>query len=296
VVNLDHWILDTTGVEDDQDAPDPRKFPSMKINVKALTLNKTQYGKASLILRSIEDGLSIEELKLSAPNLEASVVGQWVFKDAWHKSEIKLTAKSGQVGKALSLLGYKANIDEGEGEAVMNASWNGPPHKIDMKRLNGDLHLVIKKGRLSDVNPGGGRIFGLLSLQALPRRLSLDFSDLFKKGLTFDKIEGHFTISDGDAYTNDLYLDGPSAHIDISGRIGLAARDYDQTVVVIPRFTSSMSVLGGLAAGPQVGIGLFLADKLFGKKINKLSSVRYSVTGTWENPKYQKLEKGNQDK
>jgi uncharacterized protein (TIGR02099 family) len=296
VMDMDHWTLNTSSLENGQDAPDPRKFPTIKIDVKKFTLNKTQYGKASLFLKSIEEGISIEKFSLLAPSLDMRIAGRWILKDSWHKTEIKLRAKSDRVGNALTLLGYKANIDEGEGEVVMNASWDGAPHMVDLKRLNGDLSIVIKKGRLRDVNPGGGRIFGLLSLQALPRRLSLDFSDLFKKGLTFDKIEGHFAISDGDAYTNDLYLDGPSVHVDIAGRIGLAARDYDQTVVVIPRITSSMSVLGGLAAGPQVGIGLFLADKLFGKKINKLSAVRYSVTGSWEDPKYQKLgrdENGN---
>ena len=79
---------------------------------------------------------------------------------------------------------------------------------------------------------GAGRAVGLLSVTALPRRLSLDFTDVFGKGLAFDKIEGDFTLSDGNAYTSNLIMDGPAAGVRISGRVGIEAEDYDQTAIV----------------------------------------------------------------
>ena len=99
-----------------------------------------------------------------------------------------------------------------------------------------------------------------------------------------------FAISDGDAFTNDLYMDGPAAHIDVSGRIGLATQDYDQRVVVTPRVSSSIPLVGGLAAAnPGVGVGLWVADKLFGDKINRITRVQYSIIGSWDDPQVVKV-------
>jgi len=140
------------------------------------------------------------------------------------------------------------------------------------------------------MDAGGGRIFGLLSISRLPSRLTLDFSDFFGEGFKFDKITGSFSIADGDAYTNDLSLISSAADIEMSGRIGLATRDYDQIAVVSPKMSSSLSLIGGLAAGPGVALGLWVADRLIGKQINALGNVTYSVTGSWDDPVVKKID------
>lgn len=292
VMDLDYFRYVSGKPDPNEEIPDPRKLPSMNIKVKSFTLDKVNLGKVNLLAYSRPEGLMVESFAIEAPHLRVKAKGAWEFRDSWHNSRFDITADSDEISRALAMWDYKANIDGGKAEAVLTkASWSGPPHWFEMKRLSGQLSVKISKGVLKDVDPGGGRIFGLMSLQALPRRLSLDFTDLFKKGLSFDRIEGTFSISDGDAYTNNMYLDGPAAHIDMHGRIGLADRDYDQTIVVIPRITSSMSVLGGLAGGPQVGIGLFIADKLLGKRIGKIAAVRYSLKGSWDDPKFEVLGK-----
>ena len=106
-------------------------------------------------------------------------------------------------------------------------------------------------------------MFGMLSIQTLPRRLLLDFSDVFKAGFGFDRLKGTFTIEDGDAYTNNLYMEGPAARVDIAGRTGLALQNYDQLVTVTPHVAETLPVLGILTATPQVGAAILAIQKLF---------------------------------
>jgi uncharacterized protein YhdP len=145
-----------------------------------------------------------------------------------------------------------------------------------------------------DIDPGSGRLFGLLSLQTLPRRLSLDFNDLFKKGFTFDGIDGVFELDHGNAYTNSLLMNGPSARIDISGRTGLADQDYDQRVTVTPALSNTIPVASALFGPAGIGVGavFFLGQKMFKsipEHIDKFLSREYSITGGWEQPVIERI-------
>ena len=290
VVQLNYLKLGFDEASREKEVLDPRKLPSLQLTCQKLTLNGKDFGELNINARHISEGLLFERFDIDSETLTVKATGTWKYIRNQNESSFEIKAKSPSVEKAFALLGYQASIEGGQFDLDIAANWNGPPHLFEMQRLNGTVHLSVKKGQLRDVSPGGGRIFGLLSLHTLPRRLSLDFSDIFKKGFSFDSIEGNFSIADGNAFTNDLHLDGPSAHIDVQGRIGLAARDYDQTVVVIPSLSSTIPVIGGLAGGPQVAIGLYLTEKLLGNRLNKMTSVKYAVTGSWDDPKVHRIE------
>jgi uncharacterized protein YhdP len=161
------------------------------------------------------------------------------------------------------------------------------------EHADGKVRLSIKDGQLVDVEPGAtGRVLGLLSVSSLPRRLTLDFSDLFADGFSFDTINGSFLVDSGNAYTNDLVVDGPAARIGISGRVGLADKDYDQLVSVTPYIKSGLSLAGALAGGPAVGAVMIVAETLLKDKLeplNKLARKQYTVTGPWTDPVVTKL-------
>ena len=126
----------------------------------------------------------------------------------------------------------------------------------------------------------------LLNLSALQRRLTLDFCDIFKKGFSFDSIEGDFLLDSGDAYTNNFVMKGPSAIIEIYGRIGIYDESFDQLVIVTPKIASTLPLAGILAGGPAVGAALFLAEKLVGKQFDRITQVEYLVTGSWSDPTF----------
>jgi uncharacterized protein (TIGR02099 family) len=287
-MNLKYLHLKTPGQKLESSVPDPRKFPAIKLISQALFLNGKKLGKLVLDVAKIPQGLNFDKFELKGELIEVTATGSWLFKQSWHESLFSMDIKTPAIGEAMDLFDFQASIEDGEANAQLQASWSGPPHWFEMKRLNGSLQMSINKGQLRDIDPGGGRIFGLLSVQTIKRRLFLDFSDLFKKGFSFDKIEGRFSIADGDAFTNDLYLDGPAARIDMAGRIGLAAEDYDEEIIVTPKLSSSIPVLG-LAAGPQVALGLYLTEKILRKNIDKISRTRYAVTGSWVNPQISRI-------
>jgi uncharacterized protein YhdP len=145
-------------------------------------------------------------------------------------------------------------------------------------------------GQLLNIQPGAGRVFGLMSVAALPRRLSLDFSDFFGKGLKFDSIRGDFELRAGDAFTNNLLLKGPAAEIGIIGRTGLGKRDYDQTAVVTGSVGNSLPVVGALAGGPVVGAAVLLFSQVFKEPLKGIARGYYKITGSWESPTVERVD------
>ncbi|MEJ2760418.1 MAG: AsmA-like C-terminal region-containing protein, partial [Gammaproteobacteria bacterium] len=186
-------------------------------------------------------------------------------------------------------------IKNGETDLLINADWRGSPMEFSLAKLNGHISMHLKEGQLLNVDPSAGRLFGLLSIQTLPRRLTLDFSDLFGKGLAFDKIEGNFDITNGEAYTNDLFMKGPSVEVNISGRTGLAEKDYDQIVTVTPRISGSLPVAGAIFGPVGIGVGtaFYLAGKMFDslrENIDSLLRYQYTITGSWNKPVIKRIE------
>ncbi|MEJ2379666.1 MAG: YhdP family protein [Gammaproteobacteria bacterium] len=272
--------------------PSPLDMPPLRVSCKSFQYNELNLGRLKLLARRQAKGLDLENVQVTSPYFDIKATGAWTIQGGAQRTRLYVKASANDLGEALKRLGYASGINGGSATAQAELDWPGQPAAFQLKDLNGRISLSVARGRLLDIDPGGGRVFGLLSLQALPRRLSLDFSDLFGKGFSFDRIEGNFAISDGDAFTNDLYMTGPAAKIDISGRIGLAARDYDETAVVTPQVTSSLPLVGGLAGGPGVGLGLWVAERMFGKKIDRMSRSYYTITGSWDKPKVERMGAG----
>jgi uncharacterized protein YhdP len=123
-----------------------------------------------------------------------------------------------------------------------------------------------------------------MSVVALPRRLSLDFKDVFDTGFSFDEITGNFRLVNGEAFTCDLTLTSPAADVGIVGRAGLAARDYSQTAIVSANFGNTLPVAGLVIAGPQVAAALLIFSQIFKKPLQEMSQVYYAIEGSWDDP------------
>lgn len=286
-----HWgAQDGSAGSANGGAIDPTSLPALRIEVGRFTYADVALGRLSLHADPIPSGIGIKQAQLDGANFHLGANGEWRAGPRGQESDFVIDASTDDLGQALEDGGFTGTIERGAANLHIQAQWPGSPGDFALKNLDGNVRLLITDGQLLALDPKGGRIFGLLSVQALPRRLSLDFSDLFRKGFGFDRIQGTFTIADGDAYTNDLYMEGPAARIDVAGRIGLAAEDYDQTALVTPRVSASIPVVGGLAGGPAVGLGLWVAERMFGKKIDELSRVRYSITGSWQDPVVTRVE------
>lgn len=271
---------------------DPAAIPPLALSIKALELDELALGQASLRVLPEPGGARVDLLQLASDWMALKATGAWTRVRDGTSSHFLIEISGDDIGDMLEELGYSAEMKGGKTDVKIDVTWSGAPFDLAFANLEGELDLKVGAGRLVEVEPGAGRLFGLLSLNSLQRRLSLDFSDLFKKGYTFDRIEGKFTLAKANAYTNDLSIEGPSARVQITGRVGLEAHDYDQLVTVVPNVSSTLPIAGAIAGGPAVGAALLLADKLLPRQMEKLTSFshyRYSLTGSWENPQLTRL-------
>jgi uncharacterized protein YhdP len=266
--------------------------PPLDLAVQQLRFRDLDLGKVELKTHPLHNGLAVDTLGVDADWLRLTARGEWTRHAGKDASRFRIDLNSGELGKLLASFGYVGSIEARETQGEIDANWPGTPTDFDLAQVEGELALRIGQGRLTQVEAGAGRMFGLFNLQGLRRRLALDFSDVFAKGFGFDRIDGKFTLMDGDAYTNDLTIEGPAARIEISGRTGLARHDYDQLVTVIPHIQSTIPLAGALAGGPVVGAALLLADKLFSRQMEELTSFsryQYTVTGNWDDPQVTRL-------
>ncbi len=288
--NLEFLKLVRLDDEASQSSMDPRELPALALSVDRLVFDDVELGTLNVAVSKVPSGLRMDKLAIVNPDLRFTASGDWVVENDEQITRVNTKLKSERFSSLLTDLGYSVGFEAGRSRNAAQIAWMGSPLEFAIKDLTGSLQIKIDKGQLLDISPGAGRIFGLLSLQALPRRLTLDFSDLFKKGFSFDRIKGSFQLDHGDAYTTDLYLDGPAARLDVSGRTGLVVHDYDQLITVTPDLTGGLPLAGALVGGPIAGGVVFALDKLFRPAIDDITRYQYTVTGSWDDPQVVKLE------
>lgn len=264
----------------------PEKFPSLDLHVRDFVYDQWHLGEVSGSSRSDSTSWAVPDLHLSGPHHDIHLAAHW---HAGDKSRFEFNAKSDNVEQMLHSFGLASLITQGKATANGTLSWPGTLSEPSWGVVEGKLAVEIHDGALVDVNPGAGRLFGLLSLQALPRRLTLDFRDLFQKGMQFDEIKGDIRVKAGDALTDNLYIKSPSAGVLVEGRSGLVQRDYDQIVSVVPNVSESVSIASAIAWGPQVAAAVLLLQNVFKKDIAKATMIRYSVKGSWDDPQFARL-------
>jgi uncharacterized protein (TIGR02099 family) len=289
VMDLERWRL-THGGSIDEKPIDPRDLPAFQITSKQFSYEGIDLGSLVLKASRQANGLKLDDLELTTPVTEIKTTGDWIVQNQKQQSSFQLALVSQNIGQTMSVMGYADTVSGGKGRIDVDVHWPDAPNRVSAGKIHGAVKLSFKDGRLLDLNPGAGRIFGLLSLQTLPRRLTLDFSDLFAKGFSFDEIKGEFKLDAGDAYTNNLNMSGPATKIAVLGRVGLVDKDYDQLVTVIPDVTASVPMLTVLAgAEPNIAIVTWILKNIFQSQIDKALSFQYTITGNWENPKIEKV-------
>lgn len=287
---LDRLRLSSSTTKNNNSSLNLTSIPALDIHVNHFSYNDLTLGELKLVSHPQVNGLKVETLHLKNEDLSIDATGEWIFINTQQQSRFSINAEGETLEGFLSTFGYNVDgIHADHARFVSEANWSGTPADFSLDRVQGTLSLSIGKGRLTEVDNRVGKIFGLLSIQSLGRRLALDFNDLFQKGFSFDAISGKFDVARGEAYTNDLSVSGPSAQIDISGRVGLKNKDYDQIITIIPSVSDSLPVASALFGpiGAGVGAALFLAEKIIPilpDTIDQVLKRQYALTGPWTEP------------
>ena len=294
MANLQHLVLMSQETSQDSESSalkQPNTLPGMDISIDALNWSQRELGSIKLVGKRSRYGISFETLEMHSNAIGFKGQGAWLNIDGQQSTRFNAAIDGGKLGELTDLLGTGSAIKGGKLSGDIVANWLGSPADFSPATVEAEFNLRAEDGRLLSVDKGGaGKLLSLFSLNSLQRRLTLDFTDVYKEGFSFDKMQGRFVITEGNAFTNDFTIKGTSATIEVDGRTGLVAQDYDQRVTVTPQVSSTLPIAGAIAGGPVVGAAVFLADKLVGDKFNRITRVRYQVSGSWDKPVYKRLE------
>lgn len=277
---------------------DPRNLPPVRADVADFALGDMKLGHLKADLAQRGDGVVVEPLGMQADHFSISGNGTWVVVGddvTQQRSELHLKLESGNIKPTLVAFGYDPVIEGEKATVALDLFWPGGPSENFLTIAGGRVVISLRNGQILPVDPGGGgRLVGLLSIATLPRRLSLDFSDLTDKGLSFDRVSGEFRFDNGTAFTCNMALDGPVTDMGILGQVNFPKRTYDQVAVVRPHVTDVLA-LGAVAGGPVIGGAVVLISQIFRRSLSSFGESYYRVSGSWDKPDVLKVQRDEVD-
>lgn len=276
----------------------PSSVPALDIAVDELTVGNRRLGRVEIeavnrgdLPRNREWRLT--RLSLGTPEARLSATGNWAVTAPGtpRRTALSFTLDVDDAGQLLTRLGREGTVRGGKGRIEGSIGWLGSPLSLDHASLSGQIKADIERGQFLKVEPGAAKLLGVLSLQALPRRLLLDFRDVFAEGFAFDFVRGDARIEQGVLRTNNLQMKGINAAVLMEGSADLARETQDLTVLVVPEVTAGTASLLATTVNPVVGLGTFLAQLLLRQPLQSANTQQFRITGSWADPLVTKIER-----
>ena len=267
-------------------------LPSLDIVADNFTFEGKDLGKLTVRADPEKSGWMLQQLEVVNPDSKLAVNGRWIT-EAEQRTDVKVKLDVSDIGKFFTRLGYPEGIKGGHGSLEGPVSWSGGPTRLDIRTLSGRLKFEAKDGRFQQINPGVAKLLGIVSLQSLPKRLSLDFDDIFRKGFTFDRITANLEIESGAANTEDFLMVGSAAKVSMRGTVDLAAETQNLVLKVIPSLSESIAVAGAIV-NPAIGVAALIAQKALKDPFSSIAAFEYTVTGPWTDPVVTRAARGTE--
>jgi len=262
-------------------------LPAIDLVIDRCQIDKADLGQLKLRAENKQGAWDATfEMHNDGGDLQGS--GRWQRGPAETETRVEFSLAAKNVDRLLTRFDHPNTIKRGTANVDASLSWAGSPWAIDYPSLAGKLKLEVASGQFNKLDPGVGRLLGVFSLQSLPRRISLDFRDVFSSGFAFDTISGNFVVSHGVMDTRDLKIRGPAARVMMNGSVDLNAETQDLKVRVQPELGESVAT-GVLLVNPVVGAAAWALNKLFGNPLDKAFAYDYAVSGYWNDPKVEPL-------
>ena len=234
----------------------------------------------------------INKLLITNPDAELKAIGKWSTTNGDNLTNLNYTLDIANAGKLLERFGFANVLKGGKGRLEGDISWQGLPFSLDVPTLGGELRIDLAAGQFLKVDPGAAKLLGVLSLQSLPRRLTLDFRDVFSEGFAFDGITGSATIARGVARTDNFKMRSVNATVIMDGTADIDKETQNLHVAVIPEINvGTASVVYALAVNPVIGLGSFLAQLFLRDPLMKAFTFEYRITGPWKDPQVVKVDR-----
>ncbi|MFN0161198.1 MAG: YhdP family protein [Burkholderiales bacterium] len=264
-------------------------LPAVDAQIDAFEVADKKLGALELLAINAAGEWRIQRLNLANPDGVLAGSGAWRARrqgEARRKLGLDFTLEAYDAGKLLDRLGFPGTVRAGSGRLEGNLTWDGSPLAVDYPSLAGTMNVRVEKGQFLKADPGVGKLLGIMSLQALPRRLTLDFRDVFSEGFAFDRVSASSHINRGILSTTDFKMEGVSAAVLMNGEVDLVRETQNLRAVVLPDLTGGMgSVVTALLGNPILGLATYLAQRALKNPISRAFSFEYAVTGTWADPR-----------
>ena len=271
-----------------------KELPALDVVVEDFHFGKRRFGQLELQAVNAGEAWDLGKIQMNSPHGALTGKGRWQMLPEPGRTHLDFTLDSDDVGKLLDQLGYAGMINRGTAKLSGQLAWPGPPTSFELAALDGKLTLEAGRGQFLKVKPGAGRLLGLISLQSLPRRISLDFRDVFSEGFAFDRIASDLGLRGGVMRTDRLQIDGPAARVLMRGETDLK-RETQRLFVTVQPELSATAALGVALVNPVAGAATLLASKILKDPLNQIFGFDYLVTGSWDDPKVEKLGRRTDD-
>ena len=262
--------------------PAEQRLPSVDVVADSFTYEGKELGRLTVLAQPETSGWRLQSLEIVNPESKFAMSGRWTIGQT-SRTDAKVKLDVSDVGKFLTRLGSPDSMSGGTATLEGPINWSGSPGQFHIPSLSGQLTLEVKNGRFQQIETGGGKLLAILSLQELPRRVTLDFRDVFSSGFSFDRISANLNIASGVADTQNFKMEGSAARVAISGQVDLARETQNLAVRVTPSLSSSIAIAGAIV-NPVIGIATYIAQKVLKDPFSQMASFEYSITGTWADP------------
>ena len=292
----------------------PASIPALDVVVDDFELKGRKLGRVEVdaVNRLVQGESAVREwrlnrLQLQMPEAQLTASGNWAAVAAQaatgglgaaapagaerRRTVMNFRLDVADAGLLLARFGMKDVLRRGRGRLEGQAAWAGSPLTLDYPSLSGQINLAIESGQFLKADPGLAKLLGVLSLQSLPRRLILDFRDVFSEGFAFDFIRGDATIAAGVASTNNLQMKGVNAAVLMEGKADINRETQDLRVIVVPEIDAGTASLVATAINPAIGIGTFLAQLILRRPLIQATTQEFHIDGTWSDPRVTRVDR-----
>lgn len=279
-VRFDNWIE-----QDNQVRPEiePQSLPRIRLNCQDCQIFGNHLGQVKFESFPNDDGLRIEDIQINGLNGQVHANGQWYKRNDDHYTFINGDLKSDDFGEFLKDFQFDSGVKDSEAVMDFAFTWKASPFEFSFDYLDGEMQWELTDGYITELSDKGSRIFTLLSLDSLVRKLSLDFRDVFAKGFFYDEMQGSVQITEGKADTRDTKIDGGAGEMEIYGYTDLVAGELNYNVSFTPNVTGNLPVLVYFMVNPPTALAALALDQVL-TSAKVISNVNYSITGTLEEP------------
>ena len=260
--------------------------PALKIHSKRILWQTVNLGQLDLETVRTAQGMTIKTLNLKGADEKLEVTGDWLGDGTASTTHVKGKLDMKKADRFFDKLRITKDLTETDGAIDFNLSWRGAPWSMSLPDLRGQIVVNLNSGRILSVEPGFGRLLGILAVAQWLKRLQFDFSDIFAEGMAFDSIKGDIDLANAKATTKNLVIDAVPASITVTGDTDLAKQAVDYVIKVVPKSSDAVPIAGTIVGELAALVGKTLTGKdqkgfFFGKQ--------YLVKGSWDDAKISPL-------